>query len=77
MATAVSGSGPAYLFYFIEAMTDAAVKIGLPREMAKEMVIGTVLGAGSSGGKIRQGTGRTAPYGHLARWHNRRSNLHV
>jgi len=46
MATAVSGSGPAYLFYFIEAMTDAAVKIGLPREMAKEMVIGTVLGAG-------------------------------
>jgi pyrroline-5-carboxylate reductase len=46
MATAVSGSGPAYLFYFIEAMTDAAVKIGLPRETAKAMVIGTVLGAG-------------------------------
>jgi pyrroline-5-carboxylate reductase len=45
MATAVSGSGPAYLFYFIEAMTDAAVKIGLPLDMAKEMVIGTVLGA--------------------------------
>ena len=46
MATAVSGSGPAYLFYFIEAMTDAAIKIGLPREMAKEMVLGTVLGSG-------------------------------
>jgi pyrroline-5-carboxylate reductase len=46
MATAVSGSGPAYLFYFVEAMIDAAVKIGLPRDMAKEMVIGTVLGAG-------------------------------
>jgi len=46
MATAVSGSGPAYLFYFVEAMTDAAVKIGLPRDMAKEMVIGTVIGAG-------------------------------
>ena len=45
MATAVSGSGPAYLFYFIEAMTDAAVKIGLPREMVKEMVLGTVLGS--------------------------------
>ena len=44
-ATAVSGSGPAYLFLFIEAMTDAAVKIGLPREMAKEMVLGTVLGS--------------------------------
>ena len=45
MATAVSGSGPAYLFYFVESMIDAAVKIGLPREMAKEIVIGTVLGA--------------------------------
>ena len=44
-ATAVSGSGPAYLFLFIEAMTDAAVKIGLPRETAKEMVLGTVLGS--------------------------------
>jgi pyrroline-5-carboxylate reductase len=46
MATAVSGSGPAYLFYYIEAMTDAAVKIGLPRDTAKQMVIGTVLGSG-------------------------------
>jgi len=46
LATAVSGSGPAYLFYYIESMIEAAVKIGLPREMAKEMVIGTVLGAG-------------------------------
>jgi pyrroline-5-carboxylate reductase len=45
MTTAVSGSGPAYLFYYLESMTDAAVKIGLPREMAKEMVLGTVLGA--------------------------------
>lgn len=46
MATAVSGSGPAYIFLFIEAMTDAAVKIGLPRDMAKQMVMGTLLGAG-------------------------------
>jgi pyrroline-5-carboxylate reductase len=46
MATAISGSGPAYLFYFVESMIDAAVKIGLPNDMAKEMVIGTVLGAG-------------------------------
>ena len=46
VATAVSGSGPAYLFYFVESMVDAAVKIGLPRDMAKEMVIGTVIGAG-------------------------------
>jgi pyrroline-5-carboxylate reductase len=46
MATAVSGSGPAYLFYFVEAMTAAAVKIGFAPEMAKELVLGTVLGAG-------------------------------
>ena len=45
MATAVSGSGPAYLFYYIEAMTDAAVKIGLPRDTAKQMVLGTVVGS--------------------------------
>lgn len=45
MATSISGSGPAYLFYFIEAMTDAAVKIGFTPEIAKELVIGTVLGA--------------------------------
>jgi pyrroline-5-carboxylate reductase len=45
MATAVSGSGPAYLFYFVESMIDAAVKIGFPPEMAKELVLGTVLGA--------------------------------
>ncbi len=46
MATAVSGSGPAYVFLFIEAMTEAAVKIGLPRDTAKQMVMGTLLGAG-------------------------------
>jgi pyrroline-5-carboxylate reductase len=45
MATAVSGSGPAYFFYMIECLTDAAVKIGLPRETAGELVMETVLGA--------------------------------
>jgi len=46
MATAVSGSGPAYLFLFIEALVDAATEVGLPREMAHELVMATVLGAG-------------------------------
>jgi pyrroline-5-carboxylate reductase len=45
MATAVSGSGPAYLFYFVESFIDAAVAIGWSREVAKELVLGTVLGA--------------------------------
>ncbi|HEX74676.1 MAG TPA: pyrroline-5-carboxylate reductase [Dehalococcoidia bacterium] len=45
MATAVSGSGPAYIFLFVESLIDAAVAIGLPRDMAKELVLQTVLGS--------------------------------
>ena len=46
MATAVSGSGPAYFFLFVEALIDAAVATGLPRDKAKEMVLQTMIGAG-------------------------------
>jgi len=46
MATAVSGSGPAYLFLFVESLVDAAVHIGLPRQTAQELVLQTVLGSG-------------------------------
>jgi pyrroline-5-carboxylate reductase len=45
MATAISGSGPAYVFLFMEALTDAAVHIGLPRDAAKELVTQTILGS--------------------------------
>ena len=45
MATAVSGSGPAYLFFFVEALIDAAINIGFSREMAYDLVLTTVLGA--------------------------------
>lgn len=45
MATAISGSGPAYIFLIMEALTDAAVHIGLPRKMAEELVSQTVLGS--------------------------------
>lgn len=44
-ATAVSGSGPAYFFLVLEAMTDAGVNLGLPRELAKELASQTALGA--------------------------------
>lgn len=45
MATAVSGSGPAFVFLTMEAMIDAAVHIGLRRELATAMVLQTVLGS--------------------------------
>jgi pyrroline-5-carboxylate reductase len=45
MATALSGSGPAYVFLFVEALVDAGVHIGLPRDMAQELVLQTILGA--------------------------------
>jgi pyrroline-5-carboxylate reductase len=45
MATALSGSGPAYIFLVIEALTDAGVHIGLPRNIAEKLVIETTLGS--------------------------------
>jgi pyrroline-5-carboxylate reductase len=44
-ATALSGSGPAYVFYLVEAMVDAGVLLGMPRQTALEMVTQTVYGA--------------------------------
>lgn len=43
--TAVSGSGPAYFFLLIEAMTDAGEKQGLPRDIAARLAVQTALGA--------------------------------
>lgn len=43
--TAVSGSGPAFVFLVAEALTDAAVDIGLPRDMARRMVNQTLTGS--------------------------------
>ncbi|MFC2020484.1 pyrroline-5-carboxylate reductase [Chloroflexota bacterium] len=46
MATAISGSGPAYFFLYVEALVEAAVHIGLPSDVAQELVIQTMLGSG-------------------------------
>ena len=43
--TAVSGSGPAYVFYFLEAMVDAGVKMGLTPKQAHQLAVGTLVGA--------------------------------
>jgi len=45
MATAVSGTGPAYIFLFLEAMIDAGVHLGLPRRIAEKMVVQTIKGS--------------------------------
>jgi pyrroline-5-carboxylate reductase len=46
MATAVSGSGPAYFFLFVECLVEAAVEIGFSEETARELVLQTMLGSG-------------------------------
>jgi pyrroline-5-carboxylate reductase len=43
--TAVSGSGPAYVFYFIEAVEEAARELGLPAQVAHRLVLDTFTGA--------------------------------
>ncbi len=43
--TALSGSGPAYFFYLVEAMTDAGILLGLPRAVAADLLVQTALGA--------------------------------
>ncbi len=43
--TAISGTGPAYLFFVVEAMIEAGVHLGLPRSTATELVVQTMLGS--------------------------------
>ncbi|MTH52298.1 pyrroline-5-carboxylate reductase [Bacillus mangrovi] len=43
--TALSGSGPAYVYYFIEAMEEAAAEVGLDQEIAKSLILQTLAGA--------------------------------
>lgn len=45
MATALSGTGPAYVFLFMEALIDAGVHMGFPRRIAEQLVTQTILGS--------------------------------
>jgi pyrroline-5-carboxylate reductase len=70
-ATAISGSGPAYVFLLAEAMIDAGVAMGLPRELTAQLVAQTVRGSGSllhetgeHPGRLREGV--TSPGGTTA-----------
>ncbi len=44
--TALSGSGPAYVFYFLECFEKAALKLGFSKELSKQMALKTLMGAG-------------------------------
>jgi pyrroline-5-carboxylate reductase len=63
MATALSGTGPAYVYLFMEAMVDAGVHLGFPRRIAEKLVAQTVRGA------VDYYTRRDDPV-HLARLRN-------
>ena len=45
MATALSGTGPAYVYLFMEALIDAGVHLGFPRRIAEKLVIKTIQGS--------------------------------
>lgn len=54
--TAISGSGPAYVFLFLDALIKSAVKLGLDKNQAEEMVVATVLGSAEYFSRVRSET---------------------
>ncbi|MBK8455926.1 MAG: pyrroline-5-carboxylate reductase [Phyllobacteriaceae bacterium] len=69
--TAVSGSGPAYLFHFIEALTAAAKAVGLPGDIAAKLAMQTAYGAATLAARSADGPARlreqvTSPNGTTA-----------
>ena len=66
MATAVSGTGPTYVFLVMEALIDAAVHLGFPRHVAHDLVIETLEGSHGVREAVRDAPGRAAQHGHVA-----------
>jgi pyrroline-5-carboxylate reductase len=53
MATALSGTGPSYVFLFMEALIDAGVHMGFPRRIAEQLVLKTLSGSASYYSKVQ------------------------
>ena len=71
MATAISGSGPSYVFLFMEALIDAAVHLGFSREDARTLVTQTVRGSAIYAENIAVASRGDAQPRHVARRHQR------
>jgi len=56
--TALSGSGPAYIFRMMEALTQGGIELGLSEEVAERLAIQTVLGAGKLAKQMRKDEGQ-------------------
>ena len=72
IATAISGTGPAYVFLMMEALVDAAVHLGFSRKDARELVVQTIRGAGDLRAAAAGPSGRTAQSRDFAGRHHRR-----
>ena len=70
--TAISGSGPAYIFFVVESMIEAGVHLGLPRATATELVVQTLVGSATMLRETGDPPRRAARAGHLAGRHHRR-----
>jgi len=62
--TALSGSGPAYFFYLVEAMIDAGILLGLPRALAADLIVQTAIGSAVMLRDYRRAPGAAARGGH-------------
>jgi pyrroline-5-carboxylate reductase len=69
--TAISGSGPAYVFFFIEALEQGRHRAGSAAETARLLTLQTFLGAAALAIKDQSGAGRSARARHLQRRHHR------